>query len=301
MLVLVAAVALLVAGCERGASEASDGDGALRVVTLAPGLTQMVVDLGLGEQLVGVGEHDAAAPAGLPVVGNYADVNTEHLIAMSPTHVLTLTSARQPPRRLRELAAAGRFDLVAYRFPFTIDEVRRTLHRDEPAGDTAGPPPLGEALGVPERARALLAEFDGRLAELRELTADHEPPRVLMLIGANPIMASGPGTVHDELLGWIGATNAAADASVTAPTYSREGLLMLAPDVILIMSPDAPPLSEGDARLEMLRGLSLPAIENNRVHLIDHPLALLASTSLPDVATTMAAAIHPDLADELAR
>ncbi|MFA9479813.1 ABC transporter substrate-binding protein [Phycisphaerales bacterium AB-hyl4] len=301
LLLLTAAVALCV-GCERAGDEAANDDGELRLVSLAPGLTQMVVDLGLGDRLVGVAEHDASAPRGLPVVGNYADVNTERLVGLSPTHVLTLTTTREPPRRLRELAEAGRFELVAYRFPFSIDDVRQTLHRD--AGDTGdarpGPPPLGEALGVPERARVLLARFDASLGALRELTADRDRPRVLLVIGHTPLMASGPGTVHDQLLEWVGGRNATAGASVTAPTYDREGVLSLSPEVILLLSPDAPPLHDGDARLRAIRDLPVPAMRDDRVYVINHPQVLLASTSLPEVAATLATAIHPDLADEIA-
>ncbi|MEX1016964.1 MAG: ABC transporter substrate-binding protein [Phycisphaeraceae bacterium] len=303
VMVALVAVALLLGGCERGASEASDGEGERRLVSLAPGLTQMVVDLGLGDQLVGVGEHDAAAPAGLPVVGNYADVNTERLIELAPTHVLTLATVREAPRRLRDLAAAGQFELVAYPFPYEIDDVRQTLHRDgdapAPGSTDASPPPLGELLGVPERGRELSQQMIDRLEQLRAITADRDRPRVLMVIGSSPIMASGPGTVHDELLGWIGARNAAHASSVTAPTYDRESLLAVSPDVILLLSPGSPALADDDPRLAPLQGLPIPAIEEDRVHVVNDPLTLLASSSLPRVAAAMAEAIYPDLAGEI--
>ena len=44
----------------------------MRLVTLAPALTQMVIDLDEANALVGIAENDMVAPPGLPVVGNFA-------------------------------------------------------------------------------------------------------------------------------------------------------------------------------------------------------------------------------------
>src|SRR5690606_4567405 len=127
-------------------------------------------------------------------------------------------------------------------FPHGLATVHTTLHTPADAAASAdrnapAAPPLGELLGVPERAQALSRQMRERLERLRALTADREPPTVLLLIGTHPPMASGPGTVHDELLSHLGARNAAREASVSAPTYDREALLALAPDVILLLSP----------------------------------------------------------------
>ena len=62
---------------------------------------------------------------------------------------------------------------------------------------------------------------------------------MLMVIGVNPLMASGPGTVHDELLSYCGARNAAGNALVGAPVYDKERLLDANPGVVLFLLPQA--------------------------------------------------------------
>lgn len=281
-------LAFALTGCDRSATSPGDGP---RIVTLAPALTQMVVDLGLSEALVGVAQHDMAAPPGLPIVGNFTDVDTERLLSVRPTHVLMTVGKEGIPPRLTSLAGAGHFTLIAYPYPGSVADVARTIY-DPDNGQSLGP-----ALGVAEQAKALRRDMLASLEALRSLTGERPARRVLIVIGTDPLMASGPGTVHDELLGYAGGINAAASAAVTAPTYDREALLALDPQVILVLSPGrdrpGPPLPE-------LAGLPIEAVREGRIVVIRDPLAMLPSTSLPRIAAEMAQAIHPELADRIA-
>jgi ABC-type hemin transport system substrate-binding protein len=258
-----------------------------RIVCLVPAITRMIVDLGLGEQVVGVAEYDALAEQGRPIVGHFASVDTELLLSLQPDLVITLDSKDSPSKRLKNLAADGLFELIAEPYPTDIDAVANTLHR--PGADND----LGDRLGVTERAAALRREMIDRLDAVRRTTAGREPVRVLMCIGLSPVMASGSGTVHDQLLGVIHATNAAADATGTAPTFDREMLIALNPDLVLLLEPDGPPLAgPDDHRLDDFRGLPIPAVQNNRIHVINDPHCMLPSTNLPALAERFAQVVH---------
>ncbi len=270
-----------------------------RLVTLAPALTQMLVDLGLSDAIVGVAEYETAVPPGLPVVGNFAAVNTELLLSTKPTHVLTMAGPSGPPARLRELAAQGLFELHTFAFPLSLKDIGNVLFDEDPAPGSG--PSLGESLGRPGSAVALKLRLFRQLASIRSVTASRDKPTVLLVIGTGPVMASGPGTVHDELLGFAGAINAAGDASVTAPEFGREALVAMSPQVILFLQPGAPPIEEDDPRLAAFAGLPIPAIKNNRVYVLNDPLVLLPSSSIGRICADMARAIHPDLAGEIDR
>jgi len=265
-----------------------------RIVTFAPALTKMLVDLGVENRIVGVAEHDDAAPAGVPMVGHFLEPNREKLMAVRPTHVLLMTGRDGPPGSLLRLAESFDFEVVSYAYPFTIDDVVDIL-----ADPRTG---VGAAVDRREQADQLAREMLRKLEALREITADRPRPRVLLAFGMEPtIMASGPGSVNDQLLDYVGATNAAADASISAPTFSREKLLALNPEVIILLSPNSPALAsiDTDARFAILRGLSIDAVETGRIGLLNDPLILLPGTHLADVAAQMARIIHPDLAPQI--
>lgn len=308
-MLLMGAMLLVIAGCERRTPThaptsathlAADGaNQPRRVVSLAPALTQMLIELGQKENIVGVAEHDTLAPAGAPVVGTFLDVQAEPLLATRPTLVVTMVGKAGVPARLRELSNIGRFELVTFAFPERVSEVAHVLSHD--LNQAGGSRSLAAAVGAPERGQQLRFAMLDQLQQLRELTRDLPRKRVLLVIGTNPVMASGAGTVLDELLDVAGGTNAAANSPVRAPTFDRENLLALQPQVIILTQPGAMPLvsPDTDARLAEFRNLDIPAVRENRITLINDPLVHVAGTNLPRIAAALARAIHPGISERI--
>ncbi|MFW5681616.1 MAG: hypothetical protein ACOC1G_01295, partial [Phycisphaeraceae bacterium] len=118
-----------------------------------------------------------------------------------------------------------------------------------------------------------------------------------------PVMALGPGGPVHDLLRIAGGANAAAASGVPAPTYDREKLAALDPEVLIVLSPGGPPLGDPnrDARLTAFRRLPIPAVERGRVYLINDPLVLLPSTSMLDVAAELTSLLHPELSPAVER
>lgn len=295
-------VLLLSAGIGQVVVAASDD---VRIVTLAPALTQILVDLDQSGSIVAIAENDLAAPADLPVVGNYLQVNIEALIAARPSHVFMMAGKAGVPKNLRRLADGQRFTLVGYPYPETIADLADIIAFDnEKMSDVDRLPSIGQVLGIEQVAAELRERMLMQLQQIKmvtSVTARQAAPRVLMVIYSNPLMASGPGSINDQLLGYIGATNAAAGAVISAPTYDREKLLAVNPDIVLLIDPKASPLESlaVDPRLALFRGLSINAVRNERFYLIDDPLAQLPTTTIPRIAAAMAKAVHPQLADRI--
>ncbi len=265
----------------------------------------MLVDMNAAPLLVGVGEHDLAAPVGVRVVGQFMKINTEALVQLRPTHVLAMYGAGGAPQHLVDLAASQRFELIVYGFPNRVEDVLRIIHQPpdaEQPNDMGEAPALSAALGQDDTGQRLWLKMREQLLGIQTLTRPRTRPFVLMVFGLSPIIASGPKTVlHDLLETYVGGTNAARDSAMGAPTFDREKLLKLRPQVILLLLPNAPPLSDldNDPRLAALADMPIAAVQNGRVVLINDPLALLPSSSLPRLAAAMAAAVHPQLADEI--
>ncbi len=305
---LLAGLSLL-AGCDQQPSynvELDQPDKPLRVVTFAPALTQMVLDMGKAQSLVGVAQNDAAAPKGLPVVGNYTDIDTETLLSLQPTHVVMMVGKEGVPARLQDLSRTHDFQVVAYPYPQTILDVFQIVFNEynfalEDAD--ASLPSLASVLDAFDEGRNLKYTSVARLANLtRAVTGEgRDLPAVLLVIDTDPLMVSGVGTVHDELLGALGALNAAWGLTGSAPTLDKETLLRIRPQVILLLLPNDPPLTgiETDPRLASFRDMDIPAVRDNRILLINDPLSQLPSSSIVRVGAVMAKAIHPDRVPEI--
>lgn len=328
-----------------GCGDAADGPGeivgdsdgkapvARRIVSLAPALTRMVVDLGMSPSLVGVGDNDDALPAdkNLPSVGPFPNVNSEMLISLKPTHVLVMAGAEGIPTSLDSLASAHDFKIVSFPYPNSVRDVSTILMGEfsQETGTLVSESSLGSALGNEYLAFSLATAINAELAKIADVThviPYEKKPRVLVVFQTTPrLTAAGPGTVlHDLLTQYCRAENAAipsmkapkdiydpkqvSQANIdpasqvgTAPTFDKEKLLNAKPDVIVLMLPGEPPLTtiDDDPRLISLRGLDIPAVKNNRIVLVSDALALLPSSSLPKTALAMSKAIHPQLADQL--
>jgi iron complex transport system substrate-binding protein len=303
----------LLAGCDRregeevGLPEEAPAPRPIRIVSLAPAITRILVDMGLGSRIVAVGEYDTSAPQGTPVVGNFLEINAEALLATQPSHVITMVGKSGTPENLKDLAAAKSFELVVYPMPNNVESVlqiifdERELLADHKA-QPGQPQSLGSLFTLQKPASELKYRMLMQLAAVEKLVGSRPRPRVLMVLGTQPLMASGPGTVHDGLLRFAGGVNAADAATVGAPIYDREALLAtVRPDTVLLLLPQAPPLSDlkQDDRLAIFRDLDVPAVANGRVVLINDPLVLLPSSSMAQITGAMAKAIHPDLAEAI--
>ncbi len=304
MLLLVALV-----GCDRQTrpeTKLTNGEDLpqVRLVTLSPALTKMVIDLGQKDLIVATARNDNAAPENLPTVGDVLDLNTEALLRARPTHVISMSIKDGDNARLAELARRNNFMLATYPSPLNLDEVGRIIF-DEMELTTQGSGKsvrsLGQVLGVPLAASKVKLRMLTQLAQLSELTSHADRPRVLLILASNPVVALGPDTVHSQVLNNVNATNAVADASVGAPSLDREKLITAAPDIVLFLSPGGAPVEDlaTDARFVLFRDLDIPAVKNNRVVVLGDPLILLPASNVAHIAADMAKAVHPDLAEKV--
>lgn len=273
------ATLLLVAAVACGGTPATPPPSApaTRVVSLAPSITEIAFALGAGERLVGVcGQCDYPDDvARLPRVGGYLAPSVEVALALRPDLVVAVPS---PGNReaVRAIERAGTRVLVVQ---------DRTL-----ADLWASIRALAPALGVPDAAERLIDDVQHRLAAVHARVAALPTRRVLMIVGHQPLVAVGRGTLQDELLTTAGGVNVAADAGTVWPTITLELVVDRAPDVIV----DAAMGTEAGAR-ELFAGLStVPAVRDGRIVRLRNDAVFRAGPRVGEAAAALAAAIHPE-------
>lgn len=196
-----------------------------RVVSLAPSMTELMLELGAGERLVGLLDAGERPPAlaGLPSVGHYGRFEAETLLALGPDLILLWPGG---------VSAAQREQLGAFGIPLFEAEP----HRLEDIADQAEA--LGARVGQGERARRLADGFRRELSELRRRYRRTAPLPVFYQVWDQPLYTIGGRQVISDALEVCGARNVFADLAVPAPQISLEAVLARDPAVILVDRPE---------------------------------------------------------------
>lgn len=204
-----------------------------RIVSLAPAITETLYAVGAGAKVVGVTRfcNFPAEVETLPDVGGFADPNVERIAQLGPDLVI-LTADTVTRERFDALLALGIPAWVTNAEDF--EGVSKSI-RD-----------IGALVGRAAEGEALARELDRRRLAVSERVGSRTKPRVLFLFQATPAIAAGKGTFLDELVRAAGGENVAVNAPTSYPRLGLEGILALAPDVVLTTMPET---------AETLRGL----------------------------------------------
>lgn len=292
LIVLLAALALTAtAACERR-SHSPAPSAKPRLVSLSPAMTQMILDLGKGDEIVAVGTYDPVAPAGAKVVGDLYRIDYEQLLALQPTDIFIQPPASGVPDKLKELAAAHGWRVHSYRIETLADMLNALRGEHFETDPTMG---VGGALGVPLAAQDLAAKIEVQLASIAIVMADQAKPRVLALISEQPLTAVGPGTFLDELLRLAGSQSVMAHAKAPYPSLTLERVIALAPDVIVVLDTSGRP-DETWTPPATLSGLNVPAAKNGRIVRLSGQTVGLPSTTVVDTTMKLVQLLHPDRA-----
>ncbi|MBN2312188.1 MAG: ABC transporter substrate-binding protein [Candidatus Hydrogenedentes bacterium] len=259
-----------------------------RIVSLAPSTTEILFELGLGERIVGVTrycDHPEAAK-NIRKLGGYIDPSYEEIVALQADLAILLTSHHDAKRELTKMAVPTLItphDTVA-----DIHEAIRLI---------------GEACGVPDRAAAMIGGLTHRSEAIRRAVAGKPRPRVLICVGRDinsdqlaGMYMAGRNGLYDELIEAAGGINAYRDTKVAYPQISAEGVIELDPDVIIDLVSHIEP--DGRTAEQIARQWAplrvVPAVRNNRVHVIIGTHALRPGPRYILLLEQLARLLHPD-------
>jgi iron complex transport system substrate-binding protein len=251
-----------------------------RIVALAPSVTEIIFALGEEARLIGVTAHCDFPPqaARLPKVGSYVRLDLERIVGLRPDLCVAVKDGN-PKAAVERLEALG--VPVFALDPRSVATVIRAILD------------LGVVLAVEPRAEALAAEMRARIDQvIRRAAGAERRPRVFFQIGTAPIVSVGTLTFAHELIELAGGANIAAGPAAY-PRFSREQVLGLAPEVIVISSMDRAAGAVAEARQEWNRWPGVPAVRDGRIHVVDSNLFDRPSPRLVLGLEELARVIHP--------
>jgi iron complex transport system substrate-binding protein len=229
-------------------------DGARRLVSLSPAITETLLVLGGSSQLVAVSDF-CTLPASLklPRVGSALTPNYEAIAGLRPSLILSDDSAGA---KQRELGAIAKCEVLPW---LTLNDVVESIRQ------------LGKLIDEGLAADALAQHLKIRLSNPPPLGA----PRVLLLLSYDPdrpaeLWFIKRNSLHGAALTAAGARNAIDRDVPGLPRLSVEELIKIDPDQVFILPPPGATLAHKQQMLAAFSALApLRAVKESRIGIVN--------------------------------
>jgi iron complex transport system substrate-binding protein len=242
-----------------------------RIVSLAPSITETLFALELGDRVVGVTTFCDYPPEAKTKerVGDTLRPSIEKIVSLKPDLVIVST-ASQLEQFVQKLDAVAVPVYVSS--PRNLDDMLKSIRR------------IAEITGVSDNANRLTAQLQSRIDAVNTRVAPYYQPRVLLILGCEPLITAGGRTFMSDLISRAGGRSISADETVEYPQYSLETALARQPEVIFLQAGE----DNLPARLQ-----KTPAAQNRRVYTLDDALLLRPGPRIVDALEQAALMIHP--------
>ena len=245
-----------------------------RIVSLATGVGETLVALGVGDRVVGRDE-TSEVPSDAEVVTQAHNVSAERVISLAPD--LVIVDARTtPPEALDQIEAAGA-RIVEVPEAWTLSDMApRTQAIADAVGVDAGPllATLPSDVALPSDATLPSDAAPG--TGTGDPTANAPRVAFLYLRGTSAIyLLGGEGSGADALITAAGGIDAGAEAGLQAFTpLTAEALVALDPDVLLVMTGGLESVNGMDGLLALPGVAQTTAGRERRVVAVDDEVLL---------------------------
>ncbi|MDH3647114.1 MAG: cobalamin-binding protein [Gammaproteobacteria bacterium] len=261
-LLTIGACIFLVACSDRNTTTTARGnlEEPLRIVSLAPHLTELLYTAGAGDMLVGVVAHSdyPEQARSVRVIGDAFRIDPERLAEVEPDLILAWQGGN-PDEVIDQLISRG----------YTVVRLSADRITDIPKNLIE----IGKLAGTSEIAVAQAGQFSQAMERLARTHANKSSLKVFYQISLQPLYTVGGDHPISDIIKLCGGENLFADLKQLAPIVSLEDVLSRNPDVIVA----------GDDRAQLdqwLRWNDLRAAINGNLFVVDASLVTRASTRM---------------------
>ncbi len=260
------------------------------VISMAPSITQTLMDLGCTDQIIALDANSAKmenAPQGLPVF-DMMTPDAEQMATLVPDVIfvssISSSGGEDPFQPLQKLGAT----VVCIPTSSSIEDIYEDVTF------------LGQVMGKTERAdeinQNLKSEID-RIAALGASIPEDQRKTVYFEISAAPsAYSTGSGTYMDEMISLIGANNMMADKAEGWTSVDSEVVVSGNPDVILT---NVDYIEDPVGEIKSREGWeAVTAVKNSDVYQIDKQSSSLPNENIVSALEEMGKAVYPEVFGE---
>ncbi len=249
-----------------------------RIVSLAPGNTEIVYAVGAEGKLVGVTTFCDYPPAAKkkPKIGDFSTPNVEKIASVNPQVVLVTGGIQKGM-----VESLNKLGIKV----FVIDPKSfEALFKDMEA--------VGEMAGIKDVAAKKVEAMRKQVSQIEAKAKGLRKTDVFFEIYKQPLMTAGTGTMIDLMIRAAGGTNLGATAGPQFPEFSEEQLLKDNPDVYVAVKG-----SQSDpADISQRPGYSaLKAVKDGRVYVVEDNPFVRSGPRMVRGLQQLAQILHPEV------
>jgi len=199
---------------------------AQRIVSLAPGTTEMLFAAGAGSHVIATTEYADEPPAArrVPRIGDSNAVDLERLVVLRPDVVVVWPGGNNEAQVARIVS----LHMPVYRQKASsLVQLAASLRR------------LGALAGTEREADVAARAVEARLAQLQTRYAGLRPVSVLLQVWNHPVYTIGGAQILTDVLRVCGARNVFADLPDLGPAVTVEAVIARDPQLIIAAGADA--------------------------------------------------------------
>ena len=242
-----------------------------RIVSLAPGATEMLFAAGAGKYVIATVEYsvEPAAAKQVPRIGDVVAIDMERLVALRP-EVAVVWPGGGNPAQIEQISRLG---IPLYRQQVnTLADLAGSLRR------------LGALAGTSEAAERAARDVEIRLATLARTYDNGRHPSVLLEIWNHPVYTVGGTHLMSDALKLCGARNVFGDLRELGPAVDVEAVVARNPDIIIAA---APPGEGADWLADWKRFTTLRAVRAGNLIAFEDPRLVRLGPSIIDATESL--------------
>jgi iron complex transport system substrate-binding protein len=224
-----------------------------RIVSIAPGATEMLFAAGAGERVIATVEFsdEPAEAKSVPRIGDAEAIDMERLVALRPDVVVVWEGGSN----VAQVNRLERLQVPLYRHKVEkLADIPASLRR------------LGDLAGTRAVADKAALDVESRLARLQKLYGKSSNPTVLLEVWNRPIYTVGGSHMMTDSLRLCGARNVFADLKEQGPSVDMEAVIGRDPAIIVAV---APPGVGAEWLAEWKRFGTMRAVKNGRLIVLE--------------------------------
>ncbi len=265
-----------------------------RIVSLAPSVTPILYEIGVGDKVVGLTEYDdypynftAWFEAGnMTKVGGFSTPSMEAIASVNPDIIFTTNINEASIPNMRQLGYK-----VVVVGPTSIEGIYSTINL------------IGKATGAEASATSLVDSLKTQISNVESKIAAAQiadKPTVYYEVwyDSSGVMSAGAASWINDVISKAGGINIFADETQEYPTTSSEVIVQKNPDVVLLptgMGTGTPFYGSVEEVIARPGWSAISGIKNDRLYVIDQDLFSEPGMRVADQVEIVAKCLYPQI------